>query len=133
MRVTMPERAAERLPGRPSDPDDQRSGRPSDPDDQRSGRPFGPYGRPQNAAWRAPDTGGQPPDGRDRLPSRAVRRVAAVAVVVLAALVWPSGETAPQRAWPGSADAAASPPPPRSARAAPAPRWRPDIAAAARY
>jgi beta-lactamase family protein len=62
-----------------------------------------------------------------------VRRVAAVAVVVLAALVWPSGETAPQRAWPGSADAAASPPPPRSARAAPTPRWRPDIAAAARY
>jgi Beta-lactamase enzyme family len=62
-----------------------------------------------------------------------VRRVAAVVAVLLAVLVWPSGETAPQRAWPGSDDAAAAPPPPQAAPAAPAPRWRPDIAAAARY
>jgi Beta-lactamase enzyme family len=62
-----------------------------------------------------------------------VRRVAAVAAVLLAMLVWPTGETAPQRAWPGSADAAAAPPPPQATRAAPAPRWRPAIAAAARY
>jgi hypothetical protein len=61
-----------------------------------------------------------------------VRRIA-VAAVILAVLVWPSGETAPQQAWPGSADAVAAAALPRATRAAPTPRWRPDIAAAARY
>jgi beta-lactamase family protein len=64
-----------------------------------------------------------------------VRRIAAVSAVVLATLAWPAGATAPQRGWPESADAAAPAPvaPAQRPRAAPAPRWRPDITAAARY
>ena len=95
-----------------------------------SERPADPDG--SGAPWSAADTGGQPREGADRIPSRAVRRVAAVAAVIVAVLAWPSG-TAEQQAWPGSADAVAAPPPAQATRAAPGPRWRPDIAAAARY